>query len=114
MKITGERRTEEVSDALTGEEEAIGGGELLDGDQLHQDGRGQAVVGGDAEAIGGGERQDAGVRGDEGDGGGDEAADDHAGAVQGDGGHPRLVTEPTNPDLTNGVQDTLISLYNQF
>ena len=79
----------------------------MDGDQLHQDGRGHAVVGRDAEAIGGGEAQDAGVLGDEGHEGSHQVADDHADAVQGDGGDPGPVTEPPHQHLANGVQDII-------
>jgi hypothetical protein len=36
---------------LGGEKEAVGSAELLQADQLHQDGGGQRVVGGDAEPV---------------------------------------------------------------
>jgi len=36
---------------LGSQEEAVGRAELLQADQLHQDGRGERVVGGDAEPV---------------------------------------------------------------
>ena len=91
---------------MTGQQKAVGCTELLDTDEVHQDGRGQAVVSGDTEPVGGGQGEDEGVGGDQWDDGGDEATDAHADRVEGDTRHPLLVTQPPHTHLANGVQNS--------
>ena len=91
---------------MTGEEEAIGGTELLDADQVHEDWRGQAVVGRDAEAVGGGEGEDERVGGDQGQDGGNQPAHAHTHRVEDDARHPFLVAQPTHRNLANRVQNS--------
>ena len=106
VQPASEWRPQQVGEALAGQQQPVGGGELVDGDQVHEDGRGEAVVGGDAEPVHGGEGEHQGVGGGEGDEGGDEAAHQHAGRVQRRAGHPGLVAQPAHHHLAHRVQNT--------
>ena len=94
-----------LTDALSSQKQTIGGTELLDGDQVDQYGRGEAVVGRDTEPVGGGESEDGRVGGEEGDDGRDETTDHHADRVEDQAGDPLLVTQPTHQHLAHRVQD---------
>ena len=94
-----------LTDALSSQEQTVGRTELLDGDQVDQDGRGKAVVGRDTEPVGGGEGEDGGVGGEERDDGGDQATDQHTDGVEDEAGDPLLVTQPTHSHLAHRVED---------
>ena len=95
----------DITDALDSQEQPVGRAELLDGDEIHQYGRGQAVVGGDTKPVRCGQSEDARVGLEEGNDGGDEATEQHADRVQDEAGHSGLVTQPANTDLAHRVQD---------